>query len=286
MCALLDNDPEKQNDMTLIFAHRLIEAVIDFQDYEKANSIIIRFLGRSLMHLNITNPLFCKSYHKMLIKFFEDDSSQIQLELSDIIYNLYFLNSTPGGYDLKVNHYFCLILKETLASQSFGVEDIFRLCTILQLIAHNQTELADDIIRNITDKQISADVFIKETGTKKAVFIVSSLLNFCSKTENKEFAKLSNQILQNYNECGHYTATMTYHSLLRTDSEGISIASYILGEDVKNQLATLFSNHLNTLREEKYGMKFRTSDDFLHSRLTEEEKGSINTLLAYELDYL
>lgn len=175
---MLDSDPDRQKDMSLVFAHRLVEAVIDFQDYEKANSLMIKFLGRSLMYLNLTNPLFCKAYNKMLIKFFEDAESNIQLEMSDIVYNMYFLNSTPGGYDLKVNHYFCLLLKETMVSQMFGVEDVFRLCTILQLMPYLQNQLADDIIDGILSKQISAEVFIKEAGTKKAVFVISSLLNF------------------------------------------------------------------------------------------------------------
>lgn len=178
MCLMLDKDPERQKDITLIFAHRLVEAVIDFQDYEIANSLMVRFLGRSLLILNLTNPLFCKAYNKMLIKFFEDQESIIQLELSDIVYNMYFLNSTPGGYDLKVNHYLCSLLKQTMASQMFGVEDVFRLCTILQLMPYLQKELANDIIQNILNKQISAEVFIKEAGTKKAVFVISSLLTF------------------------------------------------------------------------------------------------------------
>lgn len=79
---------------------------------------------------------------------------------------------------------------------------------------------------------------------------------------------------------------MAYHSLLRTDEEGISVASYILGEESKNHLATLFSNHLNNLRDDKYGIKFKTANDFKHSKLNDKDKESLNFLLEYELDYL
>jgi hypothetical protein len=79
---------------------------------------------------------------------------------------------------------------------------------------------------------------------------------------------------------------MAYHGLLRIDEEGISVASYILGEDSKNQLATLFNNHLSNLRDDKYGIKFKTADDFMHSKLDNKEKDSLNSLLEYELNYL
>ena len=255
-------DGEMKHDITMLFAYRFLEFMIENEENNKFTYNSMVSLAEAFINFRIVNPLIENAFEKMLIKFFESKPERVP-DVEGAITLIQLINLSSNTLKQDSNIHLWSLISHYMTEGKLEVIDLYNLNFFIKMSWSSKEVMWKQIVDYISIKNFDADSISEKLNSEHSAELIWTLLENIQKIENKKFLECAYTILKN---CKNIPACLSFE-IYRTITKWKHFE-----EKEQNFLAMIYYEYISKKREVIYYEDFKHSDGFSKRRINRSNK--------------